>query len=49
LKRGGKGKPQWLLIKRTDRYARRDKDVTAAFQKSVVSSRTMEEIAADEA
>lgn len=49
LRRGSASKPQWLLIKRTDRYARRDRDVTAVFQKSVVTDRTMEEIESDEA
>jgi bifunctional non-homologous end joining protein LigD len=39
------GRPQWLLIKRRDRYADPDRDVTAEETTSVVSKRTMEQIA----
>jgi bifunctional non-homologous end joining protein LigD len=39
------GKPQWLLIKHKDEYARPGSDVTAEHLTSVASGRTMEEIA----
>jgi bifunctional non-homologous end joining protein LigD len=39
------GRPQWLLIKRRDRYADPERDVTAEETTSVVSKRTMEQIA----
>jgi len=39
------GKPQWLLIKHRDDSARPDSDITAEEITSVVSGRTMEEIA----
>ena len=40
------GRPQWLLIKHRDEHARRDRDVVAEEVTSVVTARTMEEIAA---
>ncbi|MFL5618213.1 MAG: DNA polymerase ligase N-terminal domain-containing protein [Gemmatimonadaceae bacterium] len=40
------GRPQWLLIKRRDAHADTDHDITAEETTSVVSKRTMEEIAA---
>jgi DNA ligase D-like protein (predicted 3'-phosphoesterase) len=40
------GRPQWLLIKRRDAYADADRDITAEATTSVVSRRTMEQIAA---
>ena len=39
------GRPQWLLIKRRDDHADPDRDVTAEETTSVVSKRTMEQIA----
>jgi bifunctional non-homologous end joining protein LigD len=39
------GKPQWLLIKHKDEYAKPDFDVTAEHMTSVATGRTMEEIA----
>jgi DNA ligase D-like protein (predicted 3'-phosphoesterase) len=40
------GRPQWLLIKRRDGYATADRDITAEVTTSVVSRRTMDQIAA---
>jgi DNA ligase D-like protein (predicted 3'-phosphoesterase) len=40
------GRPQWLLIKRRDDHADPDRDITAQETTSVVSKRSMEEIAA---
>ena len=40
------GRPQWLLIKRRDDHADSDRDITADEATSVVSRRTMEQIAA---
>jgi len=40
------GRPQWLLIKRRDAHAEADRDITAEEVTSVVSKRTMEQIAA---
>jgi DNA ligase D-like protein (predicted 3'-phosphoesterase) len=40
------GRPQWLLIKRRDDYADDDRDITTEATTSVVSRRTMEQIAA---
>jgi bifunctional non-homologous end joining protein LigD len=40
-------RPQWLLIKHRDEYAASDYDVTAEEMTSVVTGRTMEEIAAN--
>lgn len=40
------GRPQWLLIKRRDDYADAKRDITAEETKSVVTKRTMEQIAA---
>lgn len=39
------GKPQWLLIKHRDEFAREDSDVVAENLASVASRRTMEQIA----
>jgi len=39
------GKPQWLLIKHKDEYAKPDSDVTAEHMTSVATGRTMDEIA----
>ena len=41
------GKPQWLLIKHRDEYARSGYDVVAKEQTSVTTGRTMEQIAGD--
>jgi bifunctional non-homologous end joining protein LigD len=43
-RRGEKGRSQWLLIKHRDEYAA-ESDVTAEYQTSVATGRTMEEIA----
>jgi bifunctional non-homologous end joining protein LigD len=43
-RRGERGRSQWLLIKHRDEYAA-DSDVTAEYQTSVATERTMEEIA----
>ncbi len=40
------GRPQWLLIKRRDEHADADRDITAEVTTSVVSKRTMDQIAA---
>jgi bifunctional non-homologous end joining protein LigD len=40
------GKPQWLLFKRSDEFADPERDIVAAETTSVVTGRTMEEIAA---
>lgn len=40
------GRPQWLLIKHRDEYARSDRDVVDEETTSVTTGRTMEEIAA---
>ena len=40
------GRPQWLLIKRRDDHADPDRDITADETTSIVSRRTMEQIAA---
>ena len=40
------GRPQWLLIKRRDDHADPDRDITAEETTSIVSRRTMEQIAA---
>jgi bifunctional non-homologous end joining protein LigD len=44
-RRDTKNRAQWLLIKHRDEYAVPDSDVTAEFQTSVASGRSMEEIA----
>ncbi len=41
---GGGGGPQWLLIKRRDDHARPGSDVVRDLPRSVVSSRTLEEL-----
>ncbi len=45
LRRGKVDKPQWLLIKHRDRYAREGSDVVEQFQRSVASRRSMAGIA----
>jgi bifunctional non-homologous end joining protein LigD len=44
-RRDEKGRAQWLLIKHRDEYAVEGSDVTAEYQTSVATRRTMEEIA----
>jgi bifunctional non-homologous end joining protein LigD len=44
-RRDDRGRSQWLLIKHRDEYAALGSDVTAEHQTSVVTHRTMEEIA----
>ena len=44
-RRDEKGKAQWLLIKHRDEFAAEGSDVTAEYQTSVTTRRTMEEIA----
>jgi bifunctional non-homologous end joining protein LigD len=45
-RRDPRGRAQWLLIKHRDEYAAPGSDVTAEYQTSVATERTMEEIAA---
>jgi bifunctional non-homologous end joining protein LigD len=47
MRRGESGRAQWLLIKHRDEHADRAYDVTAEEMTSVVTGRTMEEIAAN--
>jgi bifunctional non-homologous end joining protein LigD len=46
IRRGDPDKPQWLLIKHDDEFARAGYDIVAAETESVASGRTMEQIAA---
>jgi bifunctional non-homologous end joining protein LigD len=43
-----RGERQWLLFKRTDRYASKDVDITAAKPRSVLTRRLLAQIARDE-
>ena len=45
MRRGSPDKPQWLLIKHKDEYARRGSDIVAEELTSVTTDRTMAEIA----
>jgi bifunctional non-homologous end joining protein LigD len=45
MRRDRPGKAQWLLIKHRDEFAIPDSDVTADYETSVATGRTMEEIA----
>ncbi|MGH7524335.1 MAG: DNA ligase D, partial [Gemmatimonadales bacterium] len=45
IRRGSPDKPQWLLIKHQDEFARTDDDVVARELTSVATHRTMEGIA----
>ena len=41
----GRGKPQWLLMKKRDEHASRSRDIAEEVRTSVATGRTMEEIA----
>ena len=41
---GGSTRPQWLLVKRRDEHAEPGSDVVADQPRSVLSSRTLEEV-----
>lgn len=45
LRRGDPDKPQWLLIKHDDEFARADSDIAGDEMTSVTTGRTMDEIA----
>jgi bifunctional non-homologous end joining protein LigD len=45
IRRGDPNKPQWLLIKHRDEFADPETDVTAEYQTSVATERTMDAIA----
>ena len=45
IKRGSPEKPQWLLIKHTDEFAKPGYDIVAKEQTSVATHRTMDAIA----
>ena len=47
MRRGETGRAQWLLIKHRDEHVDRAYDVTAEEMTSVVTGRTMEEIASN--
>jgi bifunctional non-homologous end joining protein LigD len=46
IRRGSPDKPQWLLIKHKDEFARPGSDIVAEVETSVVTKRTMDEITA---
>jgi len=47
IKRGDPEKPQWLLIKHQDKFARAGAEIVAEETTSVATGRTMEEIASN--
>jgi ATP-dependent DNA ligase len=42
--RGGQAKPQWLLVKRRDEFARTGSEITAERPESVASGRSLQEL-----